>query len=175
VTRRTRRINRRRTFTARAIAALKPEAHAVDWFDRDTPGLAIHVSPGGSKAWYLFYTKGRTVRRVKLGGWPATELAKARQLARHERDRIETEGADPAHERREARDVFTVAALCRLYLEQHAKTMKRTWKDDEWRIERYVLPPGARGPWPTSHAATSTRCSTRSQPRNRRRRTACRR
>ncbi|MCC7178850.1 MAG: DUF4102 domain-containing protein [Acidobacteria bacterium] len=108
VTRRRKRTNRRKRFTARSIAALKPEATAVDWFDVDTPGLAIHVSPGGAKSWYLFYTKGRTVRRVKLGLWPDTELAKARRLARHQRDRIDTEGADPAHERREARDVFTV-------------------------------------------------------------------
>ncbi|MCC6176091.1 MAG: integrase arm-type DNA-binding domain-containing protein [Chloroflexi bacterium] len=140
VTRRPKRTKRRRTFTARTIAGLKPEAQAVDWFDADTPGLAIHVSPGGAKSWYLFYTKGRTVRRVKLGAWPDVELAKARRLARHQRDRIDTEGADPAHERREARDAFTVGALAKLFIEQHAKGHKRTWKDDQWRIDRYILP-----------------------------------
>lgn len=137
---RPRRTNRRKRFTARSIAALKPESKAVDWFDADTPGLAIHVSPGGAKSWYLFYTKGRTVRRVKLGMWPDTELAKARRLARHQRDRIDTEGADPAHERREARDAFTVGALCKLFIEQHAKAHKRTWRDDQWRIDKYLLP-----------------------------------
>jgi integrase len=140
VTRRAKRTKRRCKFTARTIAALKPEAKAVDWFDEDTQGFALHVSPGGAKSWYLFYTKARTVRRVRLGAWPDVELAKARRFARHQRDRIDTEGADPAHERREARDAFTVGALAKLFIEQHAKGHKRTWKDDQWRIDRYVLP-----------------------------------
>jgi len=131
---------RRRRFTARSVAALAPEVAPVDWFDEATPGLALRVSPGGAKSWYAFYRKGRTSRRVKLGTWPAVELADARKLARRTRVRVETEGADPAHERRESRDVFTVADLARLYLELHAKVHKRTWRDDYWRIERYIMP-----------------------------------
>jgi integrase len=96
--------------------------------------------PAGARTWYLFYKKGRTTRRSKLGTWPALELAKARKLARRERVRIETEGADPAHERHETRDVFTVADLAKLFIEQHAKAHKRTWKDDGWRLDRYILP-----------------------------------
>lgn len=140
VTRRKTRINRRRTFTARTAASLKPEAHAVDWFVAETPGLALHVSPGGGRAWFLFYKKGRTTRRVKLGTAKAVGLAKARQLARAERVRIETDGADPAHERKADRDVFTVGDLTTLFLEQYAKAVKASWKDDQWRIDRYLLP-----------------------------------
>jgi integrase len=98
------------------------------------------VTPAGSRAWYLFYKKGRTTRRVKIGSWPALELAKARKLARLTRVRVETEGADPAHERQEDRAAFTIADLARLYIEQHAKAKKRTWKDDSWRLDAYVLP-----------------------------------
>ncbi|MGE3888493.1 MAG: tyrosine-type recombinase/integrase, partial [Vicinamibacterales bacterium] len=134
------RTNRRKAFTARGIASLKPEAHAVDWFDATTPGLALHVSPGGAKSWFLFYKHGRTTRRVKLGTWPALELAKARTAARDERGRIERDGADPAYERKEARDVFTVGMLTKLFIESYAKAHKRTWRDDQWRIDRYLLP-----------------------------------
>jgi len=134
------RTNRRKAFTARSIASLKPEAHAVDWFDVLTPGLALHVSPGGAKSWFLFYKNGRTTRRVKLGTWPALELAKARAAARDERVRIERDGADPAYERKEARDVFTVGMLTKLFIESYAKTHKRTWQDDQWRIDKYLLP-----------------------------------
>ncbi|MCC7181164.1 MAG: site-specific integrase [Acidobacteria bacterium] len=138
--RKARRTNRRKAFTARSISSLTPEAHAVDWFDVRTPGLALHVSPGGAKSWFLFYKRGRTTRRVKLGTWPALELAKARAAARDERVRIERDDADPAYERKEARDVFTVGALCKLFIESYAKTHKRTWKDDQWRIDKYLLP-----------------------------------
>ena len=131
---------RRRPFMARSIGRIVPEAQPVDWFDATTPGLALRVSPGGARTWYAFYRKGRTTRRVKLGSWPALALARARILARQTRVRVETDGADPAHERREARDVFTVGDLAKLYIEQHAKAHKTTWKDDQWRLDRYVLP-----------------------------------
>lgn len=134
------RINRRKAFTARSLASLTPEAHAVDWFDATTPGLALHVSPGGAKSWFLFYKKGRTTRRVKLGTWPALELAKARAAAREERVRIDRDGADPAYERKEARDVFTVGALTKLFIESYAKLHKATWRDDQWRMDKYLLP-----------------------------------
>lgn len=140
VTRQVPRTNRRRNFTARLIDSLKPEAHPVDWFDEQTPGLAIRVAPGGAKTWYLFYTVGRTVRRVKLGTWKAVELAKARRLAHDLRGRIETEGADPAHERKDARAVFTVGDLCKIFIESYAKPHKATWRDDQWRINKYLLP-----------------------------------
>lgn len=131
---------RRLKFTARSIGHLAGGSSAVDWFDEETPGLALRVTPGGARTWYLFYKKGRTTRRVKLGGWPGLELAKARRLARRERVRIETEGADPAHERRESRDVFTVCALAELFVELHSRAHKRTWRDDQWRLDAYVIP-----------------------------------
>jgi integrase len=130
---------RRRAFAARSIAGIRPEAQPVDWFDDTTPGLALRVAPGGTKTWYLFYKKGRTTRRVKLGTWPSTKLATAREAARAKRVDVDG-GGDPAHERRQAREAFMVGDLCTLYLNQHAKVHKSTWKDDHWRLERYVLP-----------------------------------
>ena len=98
------------------------------------------MSPGGTRTWYVFYKKGRTSRRVKLGSWPALTLHQARQLARETRVAIETHGADPAHERQQARDVFTVGDMAKVYIEQHAKPHKKSWRDDQQRLDRYVLP-----------------------------------
>ena len=77
---------------------------------------------------------------MKLGTWPALGLSKARTLARQTRVRVETEGADPAHERHAARDVFTVGDLATLYIEQHAKPHKKSWREDQWKLNKYVLP-----------------------------------
>lgn len=135
--------SRRRRFTDRTVAALQPEAHAVDWTDTLTPGLSLRVSPGGAKSWQVLYKLGRKARRKKLGDYPALSLAEARIAARDDRLRVDRDGADPAAERRDAKaaaaPAFTVADLCKLYL-RHAKETKRTWKDDHWRIERYILP-----------------------------------
>ena len=131
---------RRIAFTARSIGGIKPESQPVDWFDASTAGLSLRVSPGGARSWYVFYKRGRTSRRVKLGAWPAVGLSKARELARQTRVKVETEGADPAHERHAARSVFTIGDLASLYIEAHAKPHKKTWLDDQQRLNRYVLP-----------------------------------
>lgn len=125
--------------TARSIGNLPCEAQPVDWFDDACKGLALRVMPGGTRTWYAFYRRGRTARRVKLGTWPAVALSKARSLALHTRDRVETEHADPAYERKAERHAFTVGDVAQLYL-KHAAEHKRTWKDDGWRLDRYILP-----------------------------------
>jgi Arm DNA-binding domain len=102
---------RKIAMTARGVAALRPEANKVDWFDADTKGLALHITPNDARTWYLFYTQGRTVRRLKLGGYSQMfGLAAARDAARTARQRIDG-GADPVAERQTARHAFTVANL----------------------------------------------------------------
>jgi integrase len=126
--------------TARGLVALKPEAGAVDWFDAETKGLALHITPADVRTWYLFYTRGQTVRRLKLGRYSHEfGLADARVAARKARAQIDA-GADPATERRAAREVLTVADLCTLYLDKHARPHKKTWQDDAWRLDRYIRP-----------------------------------
>jgi len=132
--------NRRVVMRARTVPRLAAEASPVDWFDATTPGLALHVTPAGSRTWYLFYRHLRTTRRVKLGTYPAVELAKARELARGKRVRVETQGADPAAERRQARAAESIADLCHDYIERHAKARKRSWREDERIINSEVCP-----------------------------------
>ena len=132
--------SRRVSFTARGVGRIAPEPQPVDWFDTTTPGLALRVMRGGARTWYAFYRKGKVTRRVKLGTWPALDLSTARRIARQTRVRVETEGADPAHERHAARAVFTVGDLARLYIERHAKPHKKSWREDQRQLNKYVLP-----------------------------------
>ena len=145
-------VNRKITFNARSIGRIKPEATSVDWFDIDTKGLALRVTPAGSRTWYLFYAVGRTSRRVKLGTWPSMGLADARISARDTRVRIDRDGADPAHERRDTRTAFTVGELTDLFVKHNEQAQKRTWKDDQWRIKKYLLPS-----WKSRPVASITR------------------
>ena len=136
--------SRRLAFTDRGVKGLRPEGHAVDWFDAGTPGLSLRVSPGGAKAWHVVYKHAGKTRRKKLGRYPALGLADARIAAREDQLRIDRDHADPAAERQAelaaVAPTFTVEDLSKLYITAHAKVHKRTWKDDQWRIDRYVLP-----------------------------------
>lgn len=136
--------SRRVSFTDRGVKGLRPEAHAVDWIDALTQGLSLRVSSGGAKTWYLLYRFAGKARRKKLGRYPDLTLADARINAREEALRVDRDLADPAAERQADRaavtPTFTVEDLCELYMTAHAKIHKRTWKDDQWRIDAYVLP-----------------------------------
>ena len=51
-------------------------------FDKGrTPGLCVQVSTGGKKTFYLTYRVDGKARFFKLGSFPDTELAEARDLA----------------------------------------------------------------------------------------------
>jgi integrase len=117
------------TLTNRKVAALKaPAGTQIDYFDRSLPGFGVRVNQAGTRTFVLLYrTKGK-LRRMTIGTYPDLSLAKAREQAQGEL-RKSTIGRDPATERHEAK-AHTVGALCDLYLEQHAKRKKRSWRDD---------------------------------------------
>ena len=50
------------------------------------------------------------------------------------------EGVDPLERRRRAVKGDTIGDLSLVYLQNHAKPHKKTWKDDERRIRKYILP-----------------------------------
>jgi len=104
-------------------------------------GLCLRIYPTGRKAWFVTYrnANGR-FRRVKIGVYPAINLKAARKLARIRRAEI-AEGRDPQEERMQARSpVGTFAELAQLYLDDHAKPNKRTWREDERSLKKDILP-----------------------------------
>jgi integrase len=116
-------------------------------------GVQLRVSPGGRRGptytWAYLYrdSSGRQVR-FTLGRYPTVTLAVVKRMMRGI-------GTDPAAAKRAAREASrlerrqrleaargrarTVDALCDLYLE-HARQTKKTWKADEWRLDRQVRP-----------------------------------
>jgi integrase len=49
-------------------------------------------------------------------------------------------GGDPGARKIDERRAETFSELCREYLERHAKTRKRSWREDERRIRKSLLP-----------------------------------
>jgi integrase len=132
----------RLSLTDRFVAGAKAETARIDYFDEKTPGLALRVSPGGSKAWTFHFTSPKDGKRARatLGSYPATSLAAARTRATEARSLVEGQ-EDP-------RDVFavqvagamTVAMLVQSYLEKHVRPRLRSAKEIARRFERNVLP-----------------------------------
>ena len=129
------------SFTNRKIASLRPpERGQVDYFDKATPGFGIRVSYGGSKAWFVKYVHRGRQRRMSLGRYPAVKLAMGRELALAAKHELVVEKRDPTLQKKADRTALTFKDLADLFIQEHAKPKKRSWKEDERILTKYFAP-----------------------------------
>ena len=133
--------------TDSVCAAAKAETR-TNLTDARVPGLILAVYPSGVKSWQFRFKSPKTAKRVvmTLGRYPSVSLADARAQASEAYAAVQR-GRDPRYK---VAAEMTVAGVCASYLEG-ARAVKKTWKQDEHRINRYFLP--AWGPWPASNVS----------------------
>ena len=112
-----------------------PQQGQIDYWDTRVSGFGLRVSAGGQKSWVIIYRHNTRLRRMTLGPYPALSLADARQLARAAL-RDAAHGADPAGEKQAQRRAESFGELAELYLDKHAKVLKRSWREDERTLSR---------------------------------------
>ncbi|MBV7265898.1 tyrosine-type recombinase/integrase [Erythrobacter ani] len=129
------------TLTAAEIKAFKPADQSYK--RADGKGLYIEVAPSGSKLWRWKYRVGGKEKRLALGAWPETSLAKAREL-RDEARRQLNDGEDPALRRKKAKATAqfeaanTFAAIGAEYIEKKMMAeglAKRTVEKAKWHLD----------------------------------------
>lgn len=98
----------------------------TEYFDKVTTGLSLIAGAGGTKAFYVHYSKPGSGRRarMKLGVYPDLTLARAREKAKEARGNV-IDGGDPVIEKRAYLASQTVTDLVENYIARHAST-KRT-------------------------------------------------
>ena len=137
--------------TDKAVANLKPRPTRYQAFDGGCPGLSIRVTPTGGKSWVWQYREhvattsggyepGKRQRFWTLGTYPALSLRDARALTEKARSLLKTRGVDPAVGKREASTAQTFGELATDYLDRHAKTHKKSWREDQRKLAVDVLP-----------------------------------
>src|SRR5262245_39513745 len=86
-----------------AVRNLKPSTgRQIDVYDSKIRGLAVRVSPMGTKAFVVWYRIGSKARRLTLGRFPTMTLAEARKRAQEALIQV-ADGKDPAAEKQRAR------------------------------------------------------------------------
>jgi integrase len=109
-------------------------------YDGDLPGFGIRLYPSGKKAFVLRYRNaGGQLRFLTIGQYGVLTLVQARDLARRALMEAKT-GSDPAEERQEARSALSFAEFAKIYIERYARPHKRTWDEDQQRLEKWHLP-----------------------------------
>jgi integrase len=109
--------------------------------DGEVTGLSVRVYASGKKAFVLRYRPvgAAQPKLLTVGAYGDITLHQARELARRALLDAKT-GGDPVEARRKARRGETVRELARVYLDRHAKRQKKSWAEDERRLNRYVIP-----------------------------------
>lgn len=100
-------------------------------------GFNVRVYPSGRKLYGVRYRVDGRRREASIGYHGEITAEQARKAATKLIGQA-AQGCDPLVEREEQR--ATVATLAAAYMDRHAKPHKKSWKKDEARIERYVLP-----------------------------------
>lgn len=114
-------------------------AKRVEYWDTEIPGFGVLMLPSGAKTFFLRYRWRGGQPRLKIGRYPAVTLERARQLATEALGKV-ARGVDPASDQIPRRDALTIRTLTKQYLDLHAIPTKRTWKQDERRIDRELVP-----------------------------------
>jgi integrase len=131
--------------TATSVDALQPTGTRYIVRDSEVSGLELRIAPDGTKTWSLRYRVNGLQRRLKLGQYPRVTLAKARGAANVELRKVDG-GIDPQAERLEAKRAAerakadSVEALCQRFIDEYARPRKRTWRADQMRLKKDVLP-----------------------------------
>lgn len=116
--------------TDRWLKSHRP-AGREEWSDLLAPGLLIRFGKDGAVFYVRLRLGGRYVRQ-RIGPYPSKTLEEAREAAR-EIVRARDRGENPANPE-------SFAALCELYLAQHARPNKRTAETDARIIARDLVP-----------------------------------
>lgn len=157
----------RAKLTESYIKSAAPPAHSLyelHW-DTEVKGLTVRVTKNGSRHFVFCYTADGKNKRHTIGRWmpppsnrlgaPASrEFVGSLDWARREARQLigaVAGGSDPAQQKKDARQSreaarqqaaqeITIEALAERYLEEHAKPNKRSWREDERRLNAYIVP-----------------------------------
>jgi integrase len=128
--------------TKKYIDSLKYEGNGKSQFikwDDDLKGFGLRVFPTGRKSFVLSYRSSGRKHIMTLGQFGVLTVDQGRKLAREKLVDV-NKGGDPLEEKKKINDGEFVKDLCKSYMERHALPHKETWKTDQNRIDRYIIP-----------------------------------
>lgn len=109
-------------------------------YDDLIPGFGLRVYPSGAKSFVIrFRTKSGRLRFMTLGRFGVLTLKEARDRARTVLGKV-TGGEDPVADLQAERHNMSLREYAELYIERHAKPRKKSWREDERRIKKHLLP-----------------------------------
>lgn len=110
----------------------------VRW-DDDVKGFGLRIYPSGRKAFIVSYRHNNRKHLLTLGDFGILTLDQASKMARQELAKV-LGGINPINIKKQISKEQTMKVLCEAYLTRYAKIHKKTWEEDERRINKHILP-----------------------------------
>lgn len=108
-------------------------------WDDQLPGFGVRVYPTGRKSFVLAYRANGRKRFLTLGNFGRLTADEARRLAKAKAGDV-ARGEDPQGDKEQAAQAGTMAGLCEVFMERHAKPKLKTWPEYQRHFNRHVLP-----------------------------------
>ncbi len=108
-------------------------------WDDQISGFGCRVFPSQKKSFVLSYRVHGRKHLLTLGQFGLVTLDQARTLALIKMGEIAS-GVDPLSVRKRVTKPRTISELSLYYLENYSKVHKKSWREDERRITRYIIP-----------------------------------
>jgi len=123
------------------IESLEPKDATYPVPDSRVRGLAIQVTPRGTKSFVLRYRLHGHQKTLTLGRFPELTVENARKQAEEAVGRIR-KGEDPTGERRADRLAISVSELADRFIEEHIRiNNKPSWQKEATRLIEKVIKP----------------------------------
>ena len=130
----------RKPLTIKSIEAIKPPTvtgQQDEYYDTNQTGFLLRIGTSGKKVFYQRYRVGKKQGRMKIGAYPAEKSLKDAREEGSDYLQQASRGKDPALEvRRRRSGNLLFKDLAEMYIEEYAKPNKRTWKDDEQKLDK---------------------------------------
>lgn len=107
----------------------------IYWDDR-LPGFGVRVHPSGHKTYVVKYRVGVTQKLVALANVELLSVEEARERARKMIVKALEHSSPTLAITRE----IQFGDFCTEYMDRHARRQKKSWKEDQRRIDKYLLP-----------------------------------
>jgi hypothetical protein len=128
--------------TKKAINSLKYQGEGqsqdIRWDDQ-IPGFGIRIYPTERKSFVLSYRSNGRKHIMSVGSYGVLTLEQARKKAKSLLGQV-VDGKDPMQDRVTARRGQKFRQLAEIYMERHARVYKKTWKTDQNRLDKYLIP-----------------------------------